>query len=168
MLRSVFIAVIFLLACLLQHIIHEAAHMAVARGVGVRVKKVHWFTYSKWFGSRVYYENEPDPNLPRFERHWGWIAAAGTLVTMTIGLIVTGLFQLAQSSGNMGATLILCLVAIPFLLFDSLYLLLGSILGFGDIVGIRKAFQIPGWAAAAGCVLLFATNVTICRLILWG
>lgn len=50
------------IAVFLQHIVHECAHVCVAKLLGEKVKKIQWFTY--YGGTRVYLENEPDYNKP--------------------------------------------------------------------------------------------------------
>lgn len=149
------------IAVLLQHIVHECAHVCAAKLLGEKVKKIQWFTYHG--GTRVYLENEPDYNKP-VDKKWAAIAASGYVTTNVIGYCLIIVFYLAQ---NIFLKRCCCIAAMMFLIIDSLYFVLGSIGNFGDIVGIRKTLHIPKWVSVLLSVLVMAINIFIIKVVFY-
>lgn len=122
---------------------------------------IQWLTY--FGGTRVFYKNEPiDYNSAQTEKKWALIAIAGFSVTTVMGYLFTFLyFVIANNWVKTG----LCFFSIIFLICDSIYFVLGSILNFGDIVGFREVIKIPKWLSVILCVgilLLHCTIIYIC------
>ncbi len=157
---------IFLIVILLQNVIHEYAHVMVAKLKGVKVIKIQWFTYSKLvFGTRVFFEKEPNFDEDNIEKKWGWIAAAGYISTTGIGYIVTIIYFLYFKYMSSWVILVSCLLSMVFLTFDPLYFTLGSIFDFGDIIGFRKAFKIEKSVSILFSLLVLTLNILLIRLV---
>lgn len=149
------------LAVCLQHIVHECAHVCVARILGEKVKKIQWLTY--YGGTRVYLENEPDFSKP-VDKKWAAIAAAGYVTTNVVGYCLILIYSFAQ---NIFLKRCCCIAAIMFLIIDSLYFVWGSIGNFGDIIGIRKTLHIPKGVSVLLSVLVMAINIFIIKVVFY-
>lgn len=149
------------LAVCLQHIVHECAHVCVAKLLGEKVKKIQWLTY--YGGTRVYLENEPDFDKP-VDKKWAAVAAAGYVTTNVIGYCLIFVYYLAK---NIFLKRCCCIAAIMFLIIDSLYFVWGSIGNFGDIIGIRKTLHMPKWVSVLLSVLVMAINIFIIKVVFY-
>lgn len=151
-----------LLASCLQHLIHEFSHVLAAMITGEKVTHIQWFTYHG--GSRVFYENEPDLNTENINKKWIFIAGAGFLVTTLLGYLFTMLYFIVS---NNWLKIILCLFAFIFIISDSLYFLIGSILNFGDVIGIRKTLKMPKWLSIILCAGIFTVHCIAIKIWFW-
>ncbi len=150
---------VFAAAILLQHMAHEYGHVAAARLYKVKILKIHWLTYSKMMpSSRVYYENEPDMRDDEIDKKWGCISIAGLMTTMATGYLLLGFYIGLGEKASPWVILFLWLFSVIFLMSDPIYLLLGSLFNFGDIVGFKRAFHISRMAAVLGSTFLLAVN----------
>lgn len=139
----------------LQHLIHEYSHALVANLLGEKVLKIHWFTYRG--GTRVFYENEPDFKL-QVKRKWAGIAGAGYITTNCLAYILVGVYMILQGGW---LKVFVCVLSMIFLFLDSLYFTLGSIFGFGDIIGVRKAFSLSKSSTIFFSSLVLLINILI-------
>lgn len=154
------IFLLFTAAILLQHIAHEYGHVGAARLYKVKILKIHWLTYSKMMpSSRVYYENEPDMRADEIDKKWGWISIAGLMTTMVTGYLLLVFYIGLGEKTSPWVILLLWLFSVIFLMTDPIYLLLGSLFEFGDIVGFKRAFNISRTAAIFGSIFLLAANI---------
>lgn len=150
------ITFIFLITGLyLQHLLHEYSHVLVANLLGEKVLKIHWLTYHG--GTRVFYENEPDFEF-QVKRKWGIIAGAGYIVTNCLAYILVGIYMIIQGSW---LKVFVCILSMIFLFLDSLYFTLGSIFDFGDIIGVRKAFNLYKSSTIIFSSLVLLINILI-------
>lgn len=145
----------------LQHIVHECAHVFVAKLLGEKIKKIQWLTYHG--GTRVFFENEPVFNKSTSKK-WAAIAAAGYVTTNVIGYCLIFVYHFAQ---NIFLKRFCCVAAIIFLIIDSLYFVLGSVGDFGDIIGIRKTLHIPKWVSILLSASVMALNIFIIKVVFY-
>lgn len=145
------------IAVLIQHIIHEYAHVAAIKICGEKVKKIQWFTY--YGGTRIFLENEP-PENEKIGKKWGIIASAGYVATNVIGYFWVLLFYIIQ---NIPLKRWCCIAAIMFLLCDSLYFVLGSIGNFGDIIGIRRNRHMSEGISVFLSVFIMLINILVIK-----
>ena len=157
-----FVVFIFALISLcLQHPLHEYAHVIVAKLLGEKVIRIQWLTYHG--GTRVFYENEPSFETI-ISKKWALIAGAGYIVTNCLAYIFVYLYIILPF-GLIKA--FVCILSIVFLLCDSLYFVLGSIMNFGDIVGIQKTLKLPRWLCIFLCFMIFTLNITLVKVIFY-
>lgn len=150
----------FISLCL-QHPTHEYAHVIVAKLLGEKVTHIQWLTYHG--GTRVFYENEPNFEST-VSKKWAMIAGAGYIVTNCLAYIFV-CFYLFIPLGLLKA--FLCILSIVFLLCDSLYFVLGSMLNFGDIVGIKKALNLPRWFCILLCYIILIFNIILVKMVFY-
>lgn len=154
------ITLMFVLPALLaQHLIHEYAHVVAAKIFDVKVIRIQWITYKG--GTKVFFENEPDffnDSAEIISKKWAWISIAGYLVTNVIGYFLVLIFLLLENGWVKGAVCYFCII---FLIVDSLYFLLGSILNFGDIVGARKTLYVSRRLSIIGTSIILALNLAL-------
>lgn len=153
---------ILIVMVLLQHMVHESAHIVVARLMNIKIIKVHWLTYSKCLGTRIYYENEPDLKDNQIDKKWGGVSLAGGGVTTLIGYVAIVLYCFNLES------LVLFMMAVIFVLMDSFYFMMGSFFSFGDVLGIGRAFKIPRWLLISGSMCLFLFNIYLVNQYVWN
>ena len=163
-----FIIVILMGTLLLQHIIHELSRVVADKLWGVKIKKIHWFTYSKFFGTRVFYENEPDLRKGDVERKWGLIAISGFIVTTIMGYLAFALYCYGSGIFNSGVLLLLFMIATIFMLMDTFYFMLGSFLEFGDSFGFGKAFKLSKLTLIISFTCTFVLNLILVKRYLWN
>lgn len=156
---------IFLVVAILQNIIHECAHILVAKFNGVRVIKIQWFSYSKLLGTRVFFDEEPKICENNIEKKWGWISLAGFIGTTILGYIFTviGLLYMKYMTNLLIA--IVCVFSLIFLTFDPLYFVFGSIFNFGDVVGFKSAFRVKKSISVLFSMLVLLLNILLIRLV---
>ncbi|MGL4335476.1 MAG: hypothetical protein ACRCST_01190, partial [Turicibacter sp.] len=152
---------------MLHHIIHELSHVVMAKSNGVAIIRIHWFTYSKIFGTRVFYENEPSHNEVLIDKKWGWIASAGFLSTTLLGYLFFIIYLVFKTMLSKYLLLILVLLAVVFIISDSFYFFIGILFNFGDIIGIKKAFGFSKMSLIMMCTLIFIINVMMVNKFLW-
>lgn len=153
-------AALMLAALALQHIVHELSHALTAKCCGVKVLRIQWLTYRG--GTRVFFEHEPDFDAEKpIDKKWAVIAGAGIAVTSVIGYICAALVLLPGLGLAPWGKLLCTLIAVAFLMMDSLYFLLGSVLGFGDVVGLRKTLGITKPVSVLLCLVIAVVNVTL-------
>jgi len=162
--RAIGVLIILLLVLLLQHIIHEYAHVLIAKVVGVRTIRIQWFTYSKIvLGTKVFFENEPTFNEENLGKKWGWISIAGLMSTLPIGYIFTIIYLIYSKYMDNWLMLVVWLFSVVFLICDPLYFFIGSVLSLGDVVGFRKVFNIKKSVSIIVCLLVLLINWLIIK-----
>ena len=166
--RLFFMVVSLMGTLLLQHIIHELSHVVVAKLCGVKIKKIHWFTYSKFFGTRVFYESEPNFKEEDIEAKWGLIAISGFIVTIIIGYLAFTLYGYGSGIFNSGVLLLLFMIATIFMLMDTFYFMLGSFLEFGDSFGFGKAFKLSKLTLIISFTCIFILNLILVKQYIWN
>lgn len=152
---------LIIIAGLLQHIVHECGHMLTAIILGEKIVKVQWFTYHG--GTRVFYENEPDYNKNTAKK-WAVIAFGGYIATNIAGYFFIFLYKIIP---NNFLKLVCYILAMMFLVTDSLYFTVGSIGSFGDIIGIRDILDVPKPISVLVSVIGFAVNILIIKLVFY-
>ncbi len=145
-----------LAALIFQHLIHELSHVLAARLCGEKVIRVQWLTYHG--GTRVFYENEPDPGSEETNKKWMLIAGSGFITTTILGYLFTVLYFVV-ANGLLKA--ILCYFSVIFLVVDSLYFFIGSIGNFGDVTGVRKMARISRRLSILLCIAILAIHLAI-------
>lgn len=161
------IILLLILIIILQHIIHEISHVLMAKFKGVSILRIHWFTYSKLLGTRVFYENEPNFNEELIDNKWGWIAGAGFLSTTNLGYLSFLIYYLLKGSIHKKILLILFLVSVVFILTDSFYFFVGALFNFGDVIGIRNVFNLSKVSLLILTTSIFIINSFIVYKFLW-
>lgn len=156
------VILVLVIVILLQHLVHELGHIGMAKLMGIKIVKIHWFTYSKFLGTRVFYEFEPDFNDSKIEKKWGFVSLAGAIVTTVIGYLTMVLYVIQVRS------FILFMITVIFVLMDSFYFTVGSFLGFGDVCGVGKVFNIPRWVLISGSMCLFLINLWLVNQYVWN
>lgn len=152
---------LIIIAGLLQHIVHECGHMLTAIILGEKIVKVQWFTYHG--GTRVFYENEPDYNKNTAKK-WAVIAFGGYIATNIAGYFFIFLYKIIP---NNFLKLVCYILAMMFLVTDSLYFTVGSIGSFGDIIGIRDILNVSKPISVLVSVIGFAVNILIIKLVFY-
>lgn len=153
-------AALMLAALALQHIVHELSHALAAKCCGIKVLRIQWLTYRG--GTRVFFENEPDFDVEKpIDKKWAVIAGAGIAVTSVIGYICAALVLLPGLGLAPWGKLLCTFIAVAFLMVDSLYFLLGSVLHFGDVVGLRKTLGITKPVSVLLCLVIAIVNITL-------
>ena len=152
---TIIITFTFIALCF-QHIIHEYSHVLAALIYKEKVSHIQWLTYHG--GTRVFFMNEPDFSSQHIDKKWAVIAGAGFTVTTIFGYLFLCLYFRVESPW---IKTWLCFFTIIFLIVDSLYFVLGSILNFGDIIGIRETVKIPKWLSVVLCSAVFLLHCTI-------
>lgn len=168
--RGVLLVVVlldFVMILILHHIIHEISHVLMGKFKGVSILRIHWFTYSKLLGTRVFYENEPKFNEELIDNKWGWIASAGFLSTTILGYLSFLLYYLFKSSMPKWIILNLFLVSVVFILTDSFYLFVGVVFNFGDVIGIKNAFNLSKVSLLIWTTSIFIINSLIVYKFIW-
>lgn len=159
--RILFSVVFVFIAVAVQHVIHEYSHVLAAKIVGVKVVRIQWLTYS--WGSRVFYENEPTYESLT-NKKWAFIAGAGYIITNTLAYIFILIYHFLPFGWVKAFVSMLLIV---FLLGDSTYFTLGSMLNFGDIIGIIKTMNISKRWAIFFCGLILIFNILIVKVVLY-
>lgn len=160
------LVLIILLGSLLQHIVHECSHILVAKFNGIKIIKVQWLTYPRFLmGTRVFYDNEPELGEKDIESKWGWVAIAGLITTTFIGYIIIISYLLFSKYMSHWLIIIVCLFSMIFLINDPLYFVLGSLFGFGDVKGVRRAFGIQKSISILFSIIIFIFNILLIKFI---
>lgn len=147
-----------IVACILQHIIHELSHAIAAYAYKIKVKKIQWLTY--YGGTKVWLEEEPDyKSEAPVAKKWAVIAAAGFISTNIIAYLSVILYHLLPSPQFTYVRVFFYFMGILFLFSDSAYFLLGSMGNFGDIVGIRKTLGFSKTMSIILSGIVFALNM---------
>lgn len=145
---------------LLQHVVH--AHILAARTQGVRVVRVHWFTYAG--GTRVFYKEEPSVEQDQIDAKWGRIALGGLIGTTLTGYLLISLYLCGLYYHSAWSLAILFFGSVIFLMTDPLYYLIGALFGFGDVVGVMKAFRLRKSVVIVISLLLTLALLTVMQV----
>jgi hypothetical protein len=148
---------------LLQHVVHEYAHILMARTQGVQVVRVHWFTYAG--GTRVFYQGEPSVDQDQIDTKWGRIALGGLIGTTLTGYLLISIFLCGLYYQSAWSLVILFFGSVIFLMTDPFYFLIGALFEFGDVVGVMKAFRLrKSVVIVISLLLLMLAHLTIMQV----
>ncbi|MHB8065362.1 MAG: hypothetical protein ACYDG2_22580 [Ruminiclostridium sp.] len=142
------------------------SHVFAAKICSIRVYHIQWYTYHG--GTRVFYNNEPDFNSDKIiHKKWAFIAGAGLLFTTLIGYFLT--FVYLTLVGNVPAwiAVFLYINALAYIHADSAYFFVGSLLNFGEVIGVRRTLDISKNLSIVYSFAVLLINVFIGISFLW-